>query len=130
MTQQIQDNFRYYLMAIADVTSTVLAACDKRNAPATTSILFLNRDGGGAPQEIMIKVRDALDEWEAGQAWVGDALNVFQFDPPAARGDIDDRNIYAAENAMSWPSDDTLPAWYVTVYNNNVHLQPYMTAPD
>lgn len=123
-----QNDFRYYLLAFADVTAGVLSACSNRNAPATTSIVFLNRDPSGDPQEIMIKVRDAIDEWEAGQAWVANALNVFQFDPPSARGDLEDRVAYVAENAMPWPGSG-FPQWYVDVWTENEHLQPYMTDP-
>jgi hypothetical protein len=125
----IQDGFRYYLMAFADVDAGVLAACDAQNTAGTTSLVFLNRDLDGAPQEITIKVQDAFDDWEAGQAWIQDAINVFQFDPPAARGDIDDRILYVAENKMSWPTDGSFPQWYIDVWTDNALLRPYMTDP-
>lgn len=127
----MQDDIRYYLFDIADITAQILSDCAANQPAGDVLSLTLLKPVATLPSEIMIKVVDATDEWEADKDWISTAINIFQFDPPQARGDFEDRVEYLENNQMDWGEIPftALPAWYTTFYNDNSLFQPYLQAP-
>jgi len=133
------EEVRHYLVTLATfVGNADLREACKAQMPegVTLGIILLKPEQLNPflpPQEVMIQVPNATDEWEAEQDWMEDVIQIFQTDPPeGARGDLDDRFEYISENAMPWDgiNEGIVPDWYQLLYLSFPVLQEFIDNPE